>query len=72
MSNIQDEIVDELAKEFNISKHEINKIIQSPFRLMERIITNKECKTINFIGLGKFYPTAYRKRLEDGKSTGNS
>lgn len=72
MSDAQDEVVAELAEIFGISKNEVNKIIASEFRLAERIITNKECKTINCMGLGKFYPTTYRRRLEDGKTTGNN
>lgn len=65
MSNdLHESLVDELHKKYGVSKSEINKIIASQFRLIERIITNKECKTISCIYLGKFYPTNFRKRLE--------
>lgn len=70
--DLHDEIIEELSKQFDLSKYELNKIITSQFRVVENIVTNKECKTINCMGLGKFYPTAYRVRLEDGKTTGNN
>lgn len=65
MSNdLHDQIVDELHVKYGVSKFEINKIIASQFRLIERVITDKECKTISCIYLGKFYPTNFRKKLE--------
>lgn len=75
MSNeLHDHIVDELHLKYGVSKFEINKIISSQFRLIEKIITNKECKTISCMYLGKFYPTNFRKRLElknkEDESTG--
>lgn len=71
MSNLHDEIIKELAIKYDLPRVEIERIVSSQFRLIERIITNKECKTINCKYLGKFYPTAYRKKLEDGKTSGN-
>lgn len=73
MSNdLHESIVNELHIKYGVSKAEINKIIASQFRLIERIITNKECKTISCMYLGKFYPTNFRKRLEvkNNESTG--
>ncbi len=65
MSNdLHDQIVEELHGKYGISKFEINKIISSQFRLIEKVITDKECKTISCIYLGKFYPTNFRKKLE--------
>lgn len=69
---MQDEIIAELAAKYGISKTEVAKVVSSQFRVIENIVTNKECKTINCKGLGKFYPTAYRKKLEGGKTGGNS
>ncbi len=68
MADLQDEIINELHEIYKIPKAEINRIVNSQFRLIEKIITNKECKTISCKYLGKFYPTAYRKRLEDVKT----
>lgn len=69
---MHDEIIAELALKYGIPKSEIAKVVSSQFKVIERIVTNKECKTINCKGLGKFYPTAFRKKLEDGKTGGNS
>lgn len=71
MTDLQEEIINELYEIYKIPKVELNRIVSSQFRLVERIITNKECKTINCMYLGKFYPTTYRKKLEDGKTRGN-
>ncbi len=71
-SNSHDRIVDALYIKYGLSKFEINKIISSQFRLIERIVSNKECKNINCIYLGKFYPTTYRRKLEDVKIKGDS
>lgn len=70
--SLHDNVIEELASKYGVSKSEINRIINSQWRVVENIITNKECKTINCRGLGKFYPTTYRKKLEDGKTGGNS
>ncbi len=66
-SSVHDKIVDILYKKYGLSKFEINKIISSQFRLIEKIVSEKQCKNINCIYLGKFYPTAYRRKLEDVK-----
>lgn len=64
--SLQDKIIDELKKLYpDISKLELDKIIDSEFRLIERTVVNREVKVINCIHLGKFYPTGYRKRLEE-------
>jgi len=70
--DLHDELITEVSKELGISKYEAGKIVAAEFRVMEQVITNKECKVINCIGLGKFYPTAYRVKLEDGKTKGNN
>jgi len=62
--DLHEEIIEELYSKYGISKFEISKIVASQFRLIERVITNKECKTISCIYLGKFYPTSFRKKLE--------
>ena len=72
MSDIENDIITKLSLELGISKHEISKVIKSQFRVIERIVTNKECKVINCIKLGKFYPTTFRRKFEDGKVTRNS
>jgi hypothetical protein len=64
-NDLHDKIVDELYQKYGVSKYEINKVISSQWRLIERTITNKECKVINCIFLGKFYPTAFRRKLEE-------
>lgn len=69
---LHDEIVKEVSKELGISAYELDRIVCSQFRVIEKIVTNKECKTINCVGLGKFYPTSFRRKLEDGKITGNN
>lgn len=72
MADLHDELISEVSKELGISKHEASRIVAAEFKVIEQVITNKECKVINCIGLGKFYPTTYRRKLEDGKVTGNS
>lgn len=64
--NLQDNILNELKKLYpNIPKSELDKIIDSEFRLIEKTVSSRECKVINCIHLGKFYPTGFRKRLEE-------
>lgn len=64
--NLQDKILNELKALYpNLPKSELDKIIDSEFRLIERTVVSREVKVINCIHLGKFYPTGYRKRLEE-------
>ena len=72
MADIEDDIITQISLELDIPKHEVRKVINSQFKVIEQIVTNKECKVINCIKLGKFYPTAYRRKFEDGKVKRNS
>jgi len=64
--SLQDKILNELKELYpDIPKLELDKIIDSEFRLIEKIVSAREVKVINCIHLGKFYPTGYRKRLEE-------
>lgn len=64
--NLHDQLISELKKLYpNVPRLELEKIVDSEFRLIERVISNKECKVIGCVGLGKFYPSGYRRRLEE-------
>ena len=64
--NLHDQLINELKAEFpDIPKYELEKIVDSEFRLIEKTVSDKQCKVINCIYLGKFYPTGYRLRLEE-------
>jgi nucleoid DNA-binding protein len=60
-SNIYEEILDELKSEFNLSKMELERIVDSQFRVLRDTMSNREGKVIQMIYLGKFRPTAYNQ-----------
>lgn len=64
--SLHDQLISELKKLYpDIPKIELEKIVDSEFRLIEKVITSKQCKVINSRFLGKWYPTGYRRRLEE-------
>lgn len=60
-SNIYEEILDEIKNNFNLSKIELERIIDSEFRVIRDTMSNREGKVIQLIYLGKFRPTIYNK-----------
>ena len=63
--SLHDQLINELKKLYpDVPKYELEKIVDSEFRVIQNTVSNKECKVINCIYLGKFYPTGFRKRLE--------
>ena len=64
--NLHDKLINELKVLYpDIPKYELEKIIDAEFRVINNTVSNKECKVINCIHLGKFYPTGFRRRLEE-------
>lgn len=64
--SLHDQLISELKKLYpGIPRLELEKIVDSEFRLIEKVISKKECKVIGCVGLGKFYPSGYRRKLEE-------
>ena len=55
------EVLDELRLSFNLPKAELERIINSEFRVIRNSMSNREGKVIQLIYLGKFRPTIYNK-----------
>ncbi len=70
-SNVYEEVLDEIKSEFDLSKVELERIIDSQFRVIRTTMSNREGKIVQLIYLGKFRPTMYntdytkRKKLKD-------
>lgn len=60
-SNIYEEILDDIKGQFGLSKLELERIIDSQFRLLRNTMSNREGKVVQMIYLGKFRPTMYNK-----------
>ena len=68
--DVYQDLIYKLSKKYNISDLEIERIVDSQFKLVADNITNKTFKTINLIHIGKFTPTLYKLRaiqLENDK-----
>lgn len=63
--SLHDQLINELKKLHpDVPRLELEKIVDSEFRLIQNTVSSKQCKVISCIHLGKFYPTGFRKRLE--------
>ena len=60
--NIYNDLILKLSKKYNLSDLEVERIVDSQFKVVLDTISNKEIKTLNLIYLGKFTPT--RRRLD--------
>jgi hypothetical protein len=58
-SPLIDDIITELREKYNLSRSEIERIIDSPFRVARTNIENKSLKIVNLIYLGKIRPTSW-------------
>lgn len=58
-SNIYEEILDEIKDQFNLSKMELERIVDSQFRVIRDTMSKREGKVVQLIYLGKFRPTIY-------------
>lgn len=69
---IGNELYEEIVKEIkvnypNISSLEIERIVDSQFRVIRDTMSNREGKVIQLIYLGKFRPTAYNIDYDKNK-----
>lgn len=66
-SNIYEEILDEIKDQFGLSKTELERIVDSQFRVIRDTMSNREGKVCQLIYLGKFRPTIYNKDYKRNK-----
>ena len=59
--NVYEEILNDIKGQFGLSKLELERIIDSQFRLLRNTMSNREGKVVQMIYLGKFRPTMYNK-----------
>lgn len=48
------ELIKEIAEEFDLPQSEVEKIIRSPFEFLRQVITNEPTKTVRMKRLGMF------------------
>lgn len=60
-SELYDEILDEMKSTYGLSKVELERIIDSQFRVIRDTMSNREGKIVQLIYIGKFRPTFYNK-----------
>lgn len=60
-SNVYEEILNDIKGQFGLSKLELERIVDSQFRLLRNTMSNREGKVVQMIYLGKFRPTMYNK-----------
>jgi len=67
-SNIYEEILDEIKPEFGLPKIEMERIVDSEFRVLRNTMSERKGLVVQMIYLGKFRPTMYNtdytKRLK--------
>lgn len=59
MDQVINKILDEIKEETNISKVELERIIDTEFKLIAENIRLRSKKTVNLIYIGKFRPTKF-------------
>ena len=67
MSPLIDEILTEMKAEFGITKFELEKIIDSQFKVLQNNIEERSLKEVHFKYLGKFKPTTFLIAYKDGR-----
>lgn len=68
MLSIYEKIILDLSKKYNLSDLEVERIVDSQFKVVVDTMSNKDVKTLNLIYLGKFTPTTRRiKQYEESK-----
>lgn len=67
-SNVYEEILDEIKDKFNLSKMELERIVDSQFRVIRDTMSNREGKVVQLIYLGKFRPTIYNMDYKRNKN----
>lgn len=66
--SLHEDLITELRKLYpNVSRLELDKIIDSEFRLISNMISKRDNKVVNCVGLGKFYPTTYKLKMDEHK-----
>jgi len=69
MSQLIDEILSEMKAEHGISKFELEKIVDSQYKLLAEHIYKRDLREVHIKGLGKFKPTTFLIALEQGRVT---
>ena len=60
MSKVIDNIIDDLFNKYNLTKPEINRIVKSQFKLLNKTIKSKQDTKVKLMYIGTFKPTTYR------------
>ena len=67
MSPLIDEILNEMKAQFGVTKFELEKIIDSQFKMLRQTIESREVKEVHIKNVGKFKPTTYLIAYKDGR-----
>lgn len=67
-SELYEEILDEIKNTYGLSKAELERIIDSQFRVIRDSMASREGKIVQLIYIGKFRPTLYNKDYVKAKS----
>ena len=67
MSPLIDDILNDMKAEFGITKFELEKIIDSQFKMLRQTIESREVKEVHIKNVGKFKPTTYLIAYKDGR-----
>jgi nucleoid DNA-binding protein len=62
-----DEILEEMKIVHGISKFELEKIVDSQFKVLVEHIRSRDIREVHIKGVGKFKPTTYLKALQEGR-----
>jgi nucleoid DNA-binding protein len=60
-SNIYEEILDEIKGDFGLSKIEMERMVDSEFRVLRNTMSERKGLVVQMIYLGKFRPTMFNK-----------
>ncbi len=67
MNQLIEDILSEMKLKHGVTKFELEKIIDSQFKVLQTSIQNKDLRQVYFKGLGKFKPTTFLIALKDGR-----
>jgi nucleoid DNA-binding protein len=67
MNPLIEEILSDMKAAHNITKYELERIIDTQFKVLALHIENRDLREVHIKGIGKFKPTTFLKAMQEGR-----
>jgi len=67
MNHLIDDIITDMKKDYNLSRFDLEKIIDSQFKVLVNHMQSKDLREVHFKGLGKVKPTTFFIAYQNGR-----